>query len=138
VTELSDYKHKEVTERIIKAYYRVYNTLGYGFLEKVYQNAMCIELKKQGLAVVPQAPINVSYDGEVIGDYFADLFVNACVIVELKAVEALCDEHHAQLINYLKATGIEVGLLLNFGPKPEIKRKVFDAVRPRPNDSFSV
>lgn len=122
-------KHGEITERIVQAYYYVYNTLGYGFLEKVYENALAIELRKRGLNVRQQAPVRVSYDGHEVGSYFADLLVEECVIVELKAAEALADEHHAQLINYLKATEIDVGLLLNFGPKPEVKRKVFETAR---------
>ncbi len=122
-------KHSDVTEKIIQAYYHVYNALGYGFLEKVYENALAIELRKRGLRVEKQAPIKVYYEGEEVGDYYADLLVEGCVIVELKAAEALAEEHHAQVINYLKATTIEVGLLVNFGPKPEVKRKIFEAAR---------
>jgi GxxExxY protein len=125
-------KYVDVTERIIKAFYRVYNTLGHGFLEKVYENALAIELARQGLRVQRQAPIKVYYEEHEIGEYFADLLVENCVIVELKAAEALCQEHHAQVINYLKATGFEVGLLFTFGPKPEMKRKVFQTARPKP------
>ena len=120
------YKHKELTSQIIKAFYDVYNTLGYGFLERVYENALVIELRKQGLKVVPQAKIEVQYDGHVVGEYFADLLVEGKVIVEIKAARALSDKHEAQLLNYLKATRYEVGLLLNFGPKPQIKRKIYD------------
>jgi GxxExxY protein len=123
------YKHADITDKIINAFYTVYNTLGYGFLEKVYRNAMAIELGKQGLAVTPEAPITVYYAGQVVGEYFADLLVAGAVIVELKAVRQLADEHEAQLLNYLKATPYEVGLLLNFGPKPAIKRKAFDNSR---------
>jgi GxxExxY protein len=123
------YKHADLTDKIISAFYTVYNTLGYGFLEKVYRNAMTIELRKQGLAVVPEAPIRVYYDGQVVGEYFADLLVAGAVLVELKAARQLADDHQAQLLNYLKATPYEVGLLLNFGPKPEIKRKAFDNSR---------
>lgn len=119
------YKHTELTDKIIKAYYEVYNMLGYGFLEKVYENAMFIELRKMNLFVQKQKNISVFYEDEEVGDYFADLIVNEKVIVELKAAEGLCDEHECQLINYLKATDIEVGLLLNFGKKPELRRKVF-------------
>jgi GxxExxY protein len=119
------YKHTDVTEKIINAFYTVYNTLGYGFLEKVYRNAMTIELRQSGLAVVPEAPIQVYYEDHLVGEYFADLLVAEAVIVELKAVRQLAEEHEAQLLNYLKATPYEVGLLLNFGPKPGIKRKVF-------------
>ena len=117
--------HKDLTEKIIKAFYKVNNTLGYGFLEKVYENAIKIELAKMGLQVEQQKNINVYYLEEVVGDYFADLVVDNLVIVELKAAESLCAEHEAQLINYLKATKIEVGLLLNFGKKAEFKRKIY-------------
>jgi GxxExxY protein len=123
------FKHTDLTDKIIKAFYTVYNKLGYGFLEKVYRNAMAIELSKQGLTVQPEAPIVVYYDGEVVGEYFADLLVAESVIVELKATRQLAGEHEAQLLNYLKATPYEVGLLLNFGPKPDVKRKAFDNTR---------
>ncbi len=119
------YKHTELTDKIIKAYYKVYNTLGYGFLEKVYENAMFIELKKMNLFVQKQKNISVFYESEEVGDYYADLIVDEKVIVELKAAEGLCEEHECQLINYLKATEIEVGLLLNFGKQPELRRKIF-------------
>src|SRR5262245_38227497 len=122
-------KHGDVTERIVQAFYHVHNKLGHGFLEKVYENALGIELRRRGLDARQQFRIQVMYDGEPVGDYFADLFVQGCVIVELKAADALVDEHHAQLINYLKATEVEVGLLLNFGPKPDVKRKVFETAR---------
>ncbi len=122
---MEEYLHKDVTSIIIQSFYKVYNTLGYGFLEKVYENAMRIELKKLGMSVEQQKNIKVYYDSEQVGDYFADLLVNDLVIVELKAAENLCEEHETQLLNYLKATDIEVGLLLNFGKKAEIKRKIF-------------
>ena len=118
-------KHSQITENIIKAFYKINNTLGYGFLEKVYENAMVIELRKMGLLVSQQKRIKVYYENEEVGDYYADLFVNNSVIVELKAAKSLCEEHETQLINYLKATDIEVGLLLNFGKKAEFKRKIF-------------
>lgn len=118
-------RHAELTEQIIGAYYDVYNELGYGFLEKVYENALTIASRRVGLNVLQQAPITVKFDGDVVGEYFADLLVNGLVVVEIKAVERLIDAHEAQVLNYLKATGIEVGLLLNFGPSPEIKRKAF-------------
>ncbi|MCX6274738.1 MAG: GxxExxY protein [Bacteroidetes bacterium] len=120
-----NYKHSEITGRIIQGFYKVYNTLGYGFLERVYENAMQIELMEMNLTVITQSPIKVFYKMNEIGLYYADLLVNGCVIVELKAAESLCEEHEAQLINYLKATEIEVGLLLNFGKEPEIKKKAF-------------
>jgi len=124
-----NFQHTDITELIIKGFYRVYNALGYGFLEKVYQNALAIELRKLGLELVQEARIVVYCDNEVVGEYFADLVVAGVVIVELKAVKKLLEEHEAQLLNYLKATPYEVGLLLNFGPKPEIKRKAFDNSR---------
>lgn len=119
------YLHQEITDKIIKAFYEVYNTLGHGFLEKVYHNALLIELAKFGFELKGQYPIKVYYEGKLVGDYFADIIVNDCVILELKAKEAICEEHEYQLINYLKATEIEIGLLLNFGKKPEFKRKIF-------------
>ena len=122
-------KHQDITQKIIKAFYAVYNTLGYGFLEKVYENAMDIEMRKQGLRVITQLPISVYYDEQVVGNYVADMVVEDCVIVELKAACALSKEHEAQLLNYLNATEYEVGLLFNFGPKPDFTRKIFDNAR---------
>ncbi len=123
---MENLKHSEITGKIIKAFYKVYNTLGYGFLEKVYENALASELEGMNLNVLQQAAINVFYNEKKVGDYFADLIVEDCVIVELKAIENLSVIHEAQLLNYLKATEIEVGLLLNFGGKAEYRRKVFD------------
>ncbi len=122
---VDNYKHTEVTDKILKAFYIVYNTLGYGFLERVYENALFIELEERGLLVEKQKKIKVYYEEKEVGEYYADLIINDCVIIELKAAESLLEEHEYQLINYLKATEIEVGLLLNFGKKPELKRKVF-------------
>jgi GxxExxY protein len=122
---MSELLHADVTDKIIKAFYHVYNTLGYGFLEKVYENALVLTLRKWGLAVVQQQPISVYFEAERVGEYFADIMVAECVITELKAAEALCAAHEAQLVNYLRATDIEVGLLLDFGLKPQFKRKVF-------------
>jgi GxxExxY protein len=119
------YLHSDLTENIIKAFYKVYNTLGYGFLEKVYENAMLIELRKMGFNAQKQIAINVYYEGELVGEYKADIIVVDKVILELKASESLHEQDEAQLLNYLKATEIEVGLLLNFGLKPQIKRKIF-------------
>lgn len=117
--------HENITKKIIEAYYKVFNSLGYGFLEKVYENALKIELKRMNLKVDQQKNIKVFYDEFEVGDYYADLIVEDLIIIELKAAESLCEEHETQLINYLKATNLEVGLLLNFGKKPEFKRKVF-------------
>ena len=119
-------KHEQITEKIIQAFYKVYNTLGYGFLEKVYENAMFIELVAMGFKVEKQKKILVYYFGSIVGDYNADLIIENTITVELKANECLVEENENQLINYLKATNIEVGLLLNFGKKPQIKRKIFD------------
>ena len=120
-----NYLHSDITSAIIKAYYNVYNKLGYGFLEKVYENALMIELRKFDLRCQKQIPIKVFYDNENVGEYFADIIVNECVIIELKAADCLIEEHEAQLTNYLRATNIEVGLLLNFGKEAEFKRKAF-------------
>ena len=122
-------KHKELSEKVIKVFYKVYNKLGYGFLEKVYENAMMIEFEEDHIPAVSQYPIKVSYRDKMVGEYFADILVGSKVIVEIKATRNLAPEHEAQLLNYLKATDIEIGLLLNFGPKPEIKRKVLDNFR---------
>ena len=120
-----NYKHSDITAIIIKAFYNVYNQLGYGFLEKVYENALLIELRKFNLTCHAQCPVEVFFDHAKVGLYIADIIVNDCVIIEAKAAEAICEEHEAQLTNYLRATDIEVGILLNFGKKAEFKRKVF-------------
>jgi GxxExxY protein len=119
-------KHQDLTEQIIAAFYHIYNVLGYGFRESVYRNALAIELINRGLGVQVEEPIAVFYKGAVVGKYYADIIVQQLVIIELKAVEAICEDHEKQLINYLKATRIEVGLVVNFGPKPTFKRKVFE------------
>jgi GxxExxY protein len=124
-----DLKFKELTDAVICCFYNVYNILGYGFLEKVYENSMLIELNKLGIDASPQYPISVYYKEHVVGEYFADILVDKFLILEIKAVRNLLPEHEAQLLNYLKATYIEVGLLLNFGPKPEFMRKAFDNAR---------
>ena len=123
------FKHKETTDIILKSFYEVYNELGDGFLESVYENALYILLTGYGLCVERQKGINVFFRGTIIGDFKTDLIVDKKVIIELKAVRALDSAHEAQLINYLKATNIEVGLLLNFGRKPEFKRFVYDNKR---------
>ncbi|MDZ4656564.1 MAG: GxxExxY protein [Bythopirellula sp.] len=115
----------DVTDAIIKQYYHVYNTLGYGFLEKVYENALRVALTKNGFDVKQQSPIQVIFEEEMVGDYYADLLVNDEVILEIKAADSIALKHEAQIINYLKATGVRVGLLLNFGPKAEFRRKIF-------------
>ena len=117
--------HAELTDRILRAYYHVYNALGFGFLEKVYEGALFRTLQKNGLAVLRQTPINVWFEDEIVGEYFADLIVENLIIIELKVAKSLGEDHESQLVNYLKSTQLEVGLLLNFGPKPEFKRRVF-------------
>lgn len=120
-------KHADITDKILKAFFtKVYRRLGYGFLEKVYVNALVIELRRIGLKVAEQVRILVYYDGIVVGEYYADLVVEDLVIVECKAIKQLDDDDEAQLLNYLRATPYEVGLLLNFGPRPTFCRKAFD------------
>jgi GxxExxY protein len=116
-------KHEELTETIIGCAFEVINELGAGFLESVYEKALLLALQQKELSVASQHPIKVIFRGKCVGEFFADLFVDEKVMVELKAVKAIAPEHQAQIINYLKATGIEVGLLINFGnPKLEYKR----------------
>lgn len=117
--------HKTITDTILKVYYEVYNELGYGFLEKVYQNAMYFELKSLGYKVEAQKQIKVYFKRQLVGEYYSDLLVEDKVIVELKATELLMNVHVAQIMNYLKATPIEVGMLLNFGETPEFKRLIY-------------
>ncbi|GIZ08666.1 GxxExxY protein [Flavobacterium sp. UMI-01] len=121
--------HEDLTDIIIKTFYEVYNELGQGFLEKVYQNALYIELKNKELAVEPQKRIAVYYKGQQVGDYIADLIVEDKIILELKAAESIVIEFENQILNYLRATDCEVGLLLNFGKKPEFKRKIYENKR---------
>lgn len=130
----SNLKHSNITELIITAFYKVYNTLGFGFLEKVYESSMMIELKILGLDCNRQKAINVFYNNLIVGEYLTDIIVNDVVIVELKAAESLCEEHEIQLVNYLKATDIKVGLLLNFGKKPEVRRRVLTVEYKNHND----
>lgn len=118
--------HEDITDKVLRAYYNVYNTLGYGFLEKVYEYSMMIELNELGLYCERQKQIKVFYKEKEVGEYYADILVENKVILELKACEVLMPEHQAQLLNYLKATEIEVGLLLNYGQKPEFKRMILE------------
>jgi GxxExxY protein len=117
--------HKKITDDILKVYYDIYNQLGYGFLEKVYQNSMYFELKSKGYKVEAQKQIKVYFKNQLVGEYYADLLIEDKIIIELKACELLMNVHIAQLMNYLKATEIEVGLLLNFGEEPEFKRIIY-------------
>ncbi len=119
-----NFKHSEITEKIIGEAYKVFNVLGSGFLEKVYSRALCKKLRDAGFSIDEEYPIKVIFENEIIGDCFADIIVDNKVIVEIKAIEILSKVHEVQLVNYLKATDIEVGLLINFGDQIEIKRKV--------------
>jgi GxxExxY protein len=128
-TDKHGFKHKEITEKIIGVFYEVYNELGHGFLESVYEKSMEVALSSMGLKVCCQIEIPVSFRGRCVGIFTADMLVENCVLLELKAARALDSSHHAQLLNYLRATEIEVGLLLNFGLKPDFKRLIFDNPR---------
>ena len=116
--------HGELTEQIINSFFHVYNQLGFGFLEKVYENSLVLTLRSRGFRVEQQFPIDVLFEGQLVGNYFADLLIDNPVIVELKANQALAAGHEAQLLNYLRATDIEVGLLLNFGTATKFRRVV--------------
>ena len=124
-----EFKHRELTERIIRVFYEVYNELGHGFLEKVYENALAIALSQAGTEVRQQMSLTVRFRGNVVGEYVADMVVNDLVLIEVKAARDMEPAFEAQLLNYLRATEIEVGLLLNFGPTPSFKRLAFDNTR---------
>jgi GxxExxY protein len=117
--------HGELTDRVLRAFFDVYTQLGHGFLESVYEAALTIALNESGLKAERQVPISVHFRGHCIGEYRADLVVEDLLILEIKAQAALSPINEAQLLNYLKATGMQVGLLLNFGPKPQFKRRIF-------------
>jgi GxxExxY protein len=138
----SKLKHSEITKAILDSFFKVYRTLGYGFLEKVYERAMIIELAKHGISALAQEPVKVYYEGTPVGDFFADLLVESCVAVELKACRTLVEDHVAQLVNYLRGTELEVGLVLNFGPKAGFRRVLFTNDRKQlsvtPTASFRV
>jgi GxxExxY protein len=116
-------KDDDFTQKIIGCADKVHNALGPGFLEKVYENSLRIELEKLGFSIKQQEPISVTYEGQVVGEYYADLWVDGRVVIELKAAQTLTQRHEVQLVNYLTATGIDSGLLLNFGPSVQVKRK---------------
>lgn len=118
-------KHSELSKKIIAAAYNVHNELGHGFLERVYKNALAIELEEAGLKCSREVPLKVSYHNRIVGDYYADIIVEDKIVVEVKAVNKLDSIHEVQLVNYLKATGLNVGLLINFGQSVEVKRRVF-------------
>ena len=125
-------KQAELTDSIIGTFYEVYNELGFGFLESVYENSLAIALRDKGFNVLQQIAVPVWFRGKQVGDFDADLLIERLVLLELKAVRSIDSAHHAQLLNYLKATEIEVGLIFNFGPKPEFKRMAFSNDRKRP------
>ena len=124
-TDKSGLIEKELTEHVIGVFFDVYRDLGHGFLESVYENAMAIALRESGLLVIQQAPIAVMFRGHAVGEFRADLQVENRLIIELKAVSVLAANHEVQLVNYLKATGVRLGLLLNFGPRAQFARRVF-------------
>ncbi len=124
-----NYLHSDLTEKIIRCVYEVFADLGAGFMEKVYENALVVRMREVGLAVAQQVPLSVTYHGVCVGEYFADLLVENTVIVELKALAGLAKIHEVQLVNYLKATGKSVGLLVNFGDKVQIVRRVHSISR---------
>lgn len=127
---------EELTKKVIGCAFKVHNSLGSGFLEKVYENALRIELSRAGLRVEQQIPIQVYYQGEVIGDFVSDLLVEKRLVVELKAIEKLTKLHEAQLVNYLTATGLDIGLLINFGKSVQIKRK-YKNFKPKMNQKIA-
>jgi GxxExxY protein len=127
----AQFKHKELTEKVIGVYFDVYNELGFGFLESVYHKSMLIALREAGLTAETQVALPVFFRGHLVGDFLADILVERAVILELKAADDLASAHDSQLLNYLRATECEVGLLLNFGPKPKFKRLAFANERKR-------
>ncbi|OHD62395.1 MAG: GxxExxY protein [Spirochaetes bacterium GWF1_41_5] len=126
---MAELLYKEITDKIMKGFYDVYNELGRGFLENVYENALIIALKEYGLSLEQQKGINVYFRNELVGEYRVDILVENKIILELKACRKFAPEHEAQIIHYLKATGMSVGMLLNFGDVPEFKRVVYDNLR---------
>ena len=123
--QYDNYLYSDLTDRILRYVHEVHRTLGYGFFEKVYENALVIVLEKAGFNIKQQAPVSIMFDGKVIGEYIADILVDNKIVLELKAVSELASIHEVQLVNFLKASGLRVGLLINFGPKLKIVRKVF-------------
>ncbi len=129
MTTNESYKHSEITDTIIGVFYDVYNDLGFGFLESVYCNALRIALLEKGIAVEHEVPVAVLFRGRNVGDFRADLVVNSVILLELKTAAAIVAAHESQVINYLRATSLELGLILNFGPKPQVRRLLLDNVR---------
>jgi GxxExxY protein len=125
----SSYKHSALTEMIIGTFYDVYNELGHGFLESVYQNSLRLALLEKGIYVEQEVPVQVLFRGKNVGDFRADLVVNGVILLELKTADTIAAAHEAQVINYLRATALELGLILNFGPKPQVRRLLLDNIR---------
>lgn len=125
----SNFKHSELTDLIIRVFYDVYNELGFGFLESVYRNSLYLALVEKGLAVEVEAPVSVFFRGKNVGDFRADLIVNKTILLELKTAEQIIAVHEAQVLNYLRSTSIELGVILNFGPKPQVRRLLLDNSR---------
>lgn len=131
-TDRSQLAESDLTEQVIGAFYSVYNELGNGFLESVYAYALALALREGGTSVLQEAPLRVAFRGQTVGEFRADLLVEERLIVEIKAVSHLVEAHEIQLVNYLKACGVHVGLLVNFGPHPEFKRRVFGSASINP------
>jgi len=125
----SEYKHSELTDLIIGVFYDVYNELGFGFLESVYRNSLRVALIQKGLTVDPEVPVSVFFRGQNVGDFRADLVVNGTILLELKTAERIIPAHEAQVLNYLRSTALEIGLILNFGPRPQVRRLLLDNSR---------
>ena len=125
----SNYKHSELTELVIGTFYEVYGELGFGFLESVYRNALRLALIEKGLTVEQEAPVTVFFRGKSVGDFRADLIVNGVVLLELKTADQIVAAHESQVLNYLRSTSLELGLILNFGPKPQVRRLLLDNFR---------
>jgi GxxExxY protein len=127
----SNYKHSELTEKIIGIFYQVYNELGFGFLESVYRKSLQYALEQEGITAEAEAPIAVYFRGRNVGDFRADLVVNGSILIELKTADRIIPAHEAQALNYLRGSSLEVALILNFGPKPQIRRLVLETGRMR-------
>lgn len=125
----SNYKHSELTDLIIAVFYDVYNELGFGFLESVYRNSLRLALLDKGLTVGQEVPVTVFFRGRNVGDFRADLVVNGTILLELKTAEQIAAAHESQVLNYLRSTTLELGLILNFGPKPQVRRLLLDNSR---------
>jgi len=125
----SNYKHSELTDTIIGVFYEVYNELGFGFLESVYRNSLRLALLQKGLSVEQEVPVTVFFREQNVGDFRADLVVNGALLLELKTAENIIAAHESQVLNYLRSTALELGLVLNFGPKPQVRRLLLDNAR---------